>query len=76
MYLIKHYFMNTVRIIMEMMVVLYILLRNVYIIINHLLLMSTIKIYSSGINYLVDLLLCSGAIQNTLRPKLSEIGTF
>ena len=75
MYLIIHYFMNTVRIIMEMMIVLFICLPNVYIII--LLLMSTIKINSSRINnYLVDLLLCSGAIQNTLKPKLSEIGTF
>ena len=64
--------MNTVRNIVEIMFVLSICLRNVYIIINDLLLMSTIKIYSSESNYLVDVLLRYGAIQNILRSKLPK----
>ena len=64
--------MNTVRNIVEIMFVFSILLRNVYIIINNLLLMSAIKIYSSEINYLVDVLLHYGAIQNILGSKLPK----
>ena len=67
-------FINTVRNLVEIMSVLFnFFVLNAYIIINHVLLISTTKIYSSKINYLVDQLLRSGAIRNTLRSKLSEI---